>query len=188
MSDSGFRRWVGLGVLASAMAFGAACNKGEEKIQEEPGRPGRALPEAGRSFEGRVNEAQPVESFGQEQQPATGGSGQQGGAMQQTQGAQPASPQDAQRMGPEAASGAQGRQGGIGAPGYSTPQETGTPGTGVTGSDTAGMGGTSAPGTRTESGGMKPGNPAASDDDRASDLGPGTPLGDKNLPQNQQQR
>lgn len=155
MSDRGFRRWVGLGVLASAMVFGAACNKGAE----QPGESGRALPKEGSNFEGHANEAQPVESFGQGQQPATGGSGQQQGQpMRQTQppGQQPASPGAAQRLGSEEASGAQGRQGGIGAPGYSTPQEPGSKGTGATGGE-AGQGGTSAPGAPTESGGTQRG-------------------------------
>ncbi len=188
MSDSGFRRWVGLGALASVMVLGGACQKsGEQELKERPDQAGRTFPEAGREFEGRANDAQDVESFGQEQQPpATGGSGQ---AMQQTQSPQPpASPDDAQRMGAEEAAGAQGRQGGIGAPGYSTPQETGTPGTGVTGSDTSGMEGTGAPGTRTEGGGAAPaGSPP---EQPGSDLSPGTPIGDpsqqQNNPNNQQ--
>lgn len=182
MSDRGLRRWVGLGALASVMVLGGACERsGEQELKEQPEQPGRLLPEAGREFEGRANDAQSVESFGQEeQQPATGGSG----AMQQTQSPQaPTSPQDAQRMGPEEAAGAQGRQGGIGAPGYSTPQETGTPGTGVTGGDTSEMGGTSAPGTRTEGGGMVPGAPAPNSE-QPSDLGPGTPIGDPSQQQN----
>jgi hypothetical protein len=183
MSDSGFRRWVGLGALASVMMWGGACQKGgEQRLDERPEQPGRTFPEAGREFEGRANDAQDVESFGQEQQPpATGGSGQ---PMQQTQSPRaPASPDDAQRMGPEEAAGAQGRQGGIGAPGYSTPQETGTPGTGVTGGDTSGMGGTSAPGTRTEGGGAAPaGSPP---EKPGSDLSPGTPIGDPSQQNNQ---
>jgi hypothetical protein len=186
MNKSGLRRWACLGALASAVVVGAAC-KGRESSIPEQGKEGRGMPEAGREFEGRANDAQDVESFGQ--QPATGGSGQQqpdGPAMQQTQRGQPASPDEAQRLGPHEAAGAQGRQNGIGAPGYTTPQETGTPGTGVTGGGDEGTGGGGGvQGTRTEHGGVRPPSEPPSDAP-GSDLSPGTPIGDQQQPQQQQ--
>lgn len=170
MSDRGFRRWVGLGALASVVGLGAACEGkvGEDRLPER-GREESQKIRTGGEFEGRANESQDLESFGEQREPATGGSGQQQGQPAQQpppQGPQPASPRDTQQG-----------QGGSGAPGFSTPQETGTTGTGVTGPD-ASQGGTSAPGTYTESGGIRP-QASPPSDTPASDLGPGTPLGNE---------
>ncbi len=177
MSKSGFGRWACLGVLASAVVWGSAC-KGRESSIPEQGEQGRAIPEAGREFEGRANDAQDVESFGQ--QPATGGSGPQQPQYPATgeDGRLPAMQQpDPNQPGPQGGAGVDGRQGGIGAPGFTTPQETGTPGTGVTGSDSLPTGGGGA-GTRTEHGGMRPPSEPLSDEP-GSDLSPGTPQGEQ---------
>ncbi|MBN1204952.1 MAG: hypothetical protein JXB05_08505 [Myxococcaceae bacterium] len=96
MDDRGIRRWALLGALASAALLTPACETKE-------------LPRArGAGYEGVANDAQDLSSFideRQEQQPATGGSGR------------------AQGEDPSAVMGVQGFQGGIGAPGYSTPRE-----------------------------------------------------------------
>lgn len=112
MHQGGFRRWLLLpGALAAAALLGTACERDSR-------------PSTGGEYEGVANEQQSIESFGGEQQaPATGGSGQQG----QHQGAQ-TSPDELNRPqqvppGQEDRQGPQGSPGGIGAPGHSTPQE-----------------------------------------------------------------
>lgn len=183
MSQKGLRRWAWLGALVSAMVLGSACGK-RETVDEQSSR---TVPREGTRYEGLVNTGQSVESFGQEpRQQGTGGGGQQG--QQQSQVNQQLTPEQAQKLGPEQASGAQGKEGGIGAPGYSTPQETGTPGTGVTGQESQQQRGVPTGSTRTETGGIRQpsstesgrkGNPpsqSGSSSDK-SDLGPGTPLG-----------
>ncbi len=109
MHQGGFRRWLLLpGALAAAALLGTACERGSR-------------PNTGGEYEGVANEQQSIESFGgQQQAPATGGSGQH-------QGAQPA-PDEFNRPqqlppGQESRTGPQGSPGGIGAPGHSTPEE-----------------------------------------------------------------
>lgn len=126
MGQNGLRRWAWLGAAVAAMVFGSACGK-RETVDEQSSR---SIPREGTRYEGLVNTGQPVESFGPQQQ-GTGGSGQQEQQAQQApqkgQQGQPMTPAQARQKGPEEAWGAQGKQGGIGAPGYSTPQELGTP-------------------------------------------------------------
>lgn len=123
MGQNGLRRWAWLGAAVAAMVFGSACGK-RETVDEQSSR---SIPREGTRYEGLVNTGQPVESFGPQQQ-GTGGSGQQEQqAPQKGQQGQPMTPAQARQKGPEEAWGAQGKQGGIGAPGYSTPQELGTP-------------------------------------------------------------
>ncbi len=137
MGHKGWKRWTLLGALASAVVLGAACTENKNDT-----------PSTGEQFEGTPNESQDLDSFGQ--QPGTGGSGAQPYQQPQQQTENP------QQPGPQGASGAQGREQGIGAPGHSTPQQTGTSGKGVSGSELqGGQGGAGVGGsTRTQHGGM----------------------------------
>jgi hypothetical protein len=94
MDNRGIRRWALLGALVSAALLTPACDT-KERPQAAGGR-----------YEGVANDAQDLSSFvDEQQQPATGGSGQ------------------AQGEDPSTFMGSQGRQDGIGAPGYASPRE-----------------------------------------------------------------
>jgi hypothetical protein len=136
MHQGGFRRWLLLpGALAAAALLGTGCER------DNP------LPKTGSGYEGVANEQQPTESFvpgnqqAQPQQggwadpgsnlpPATGGSGhddeQQGAGSTPDEFQRPQQqppPGGPDTPGPQDRSGAQGSQGGIGAPGFTTPKE-----------------------------------------------------------------
>lgn len=129
MHHGGFRRWLLLpGALAAAALLGTGCER------DKP------MPKPGGAYEGIVNEQQPTESFtggqpqphekggwadpGSHPPPATGGSG----IGTEQQGANPTPdefrrPQQVPVQGTqEDRTGAKGEPG-IGAPGYSSPQE-----------------------------------------------------------------
>jgi hypothetical protein len=97
MSNGAIRRWALLGALASGALLTGACER-----QNPPPRELDTWPKTGvEEREGKVNQGQPIESFGeeqQEQQPSTGGSGSQ----QHPSQSEP-----------------------LGAPGYTTPREDG---------------------------------------------------------------
>lgn len=83
MSNGAIRRWALLGALASGALMTSACERQNPPPQELDTWPKTGVEQR----EGRVNQGQPLESFGderQEQQPATGGSGSQ---QQPSQGA-----------------------------------------------------------------------------------------------------
>ncbi len=135
MHQGGFRRWLLLpGALAAAALLGTACER------DKP------LPKTGGEYEGVANEQQPTESFvpgnqqaqpqqggwadpGSNPPPATGGSGNddehQGANVTPDEarvpGQQPA-PGGPDLAKPQDRSGAHGNPG-IGAPGFTTPQE-----------------------------------------------------------------
>nr|AYM54049.1 hypothetical protein [Pyxidicoccus fallax] len=136
MDQGRFRRWLLLpGALAAAALLGTACER------EKP------APRTGADYEGVANEQQPTESFRPDQQeqqpkqggwqdpgsgdvPATGGSGhddeQQGAGTTPDEFRRPQQvpvPGQPNQPGPQDLSGAQGEQGGIGAPGFTTPRE-----------------------------------------------------------------
>jgi hypothetical protein len=94
MNGKGIRTWGLLGALAAVTALGTACNE-NGRIKE------------GTDNEGVSNTSQPLDTF--QDSSATGGSGAAGQTV-------PAAPNE--KMG------AQGHQGGIGAPGFSTPRES----------------------------------------------------------------
>ncbi|SEL25005.1 hypothetical protein SAMN05444354_10519 [Stigmatella aurantiaca] len=93
MNGKGIRKWGLLGALAAAAALAPACNE-NGRIKE------------GTDNEGVANTSQPLDTF--QDKSATGGSG----AADETA---PAAPHEA--------TGAQGNQSGIGAPGFSSPRE-----------------------------------------------------------------
>ncbi|ADO69082.1 hypothetical protein [Stigmatella aurantiaca] len=97
MNGNGIQRWVLLGALASAAALTSACEQ-------------KGIPKDSSVYEGAANEGKGSDAVGEP--PATGGSGM----------AEPP-PSSIRPATPDKASGAQGNQSGIGAPGYSTPRE-----------------------------------------------------------------
>ena len=76
MSNGAIRRWALLSALASGALLTSACERQNPPPQELDTWPKTGVEQR----EGRVNQGQPLESFGderQEQQPSTGGSGSQ---------------------------------------------------------------------------------------------------------------